>query len=106
MEDQPSKDYCPLGKYKVHCRFLEDAIYALLISQRFKSVYLKRNGNCLDAYMVPDNKGREFMLFVLDELPSLLQRYGIEFEWACPHSAKATRQYYPEIYTFLMRKKK
>lgn len=98
MIENPNSTFCPLQNYKDRCRFLEESIYALLIGQRFKSVYIFRNGETLDAFMVPDNKGREFMLFLLDELPDLLRRYGIEFQGVTPHSVKNTKAYYPEIY--------
>jgi hypothetical protein len=77
--------------------------YLAILRQRFPGVVLRDDlgapgpgvGPVLDVFCVPDGQEADFMQFVLDDMPDLLEASGLPFVALVPHSESATREFYP-----------
>jgi hypothetical protein len=73
--------------------------YQEALRARFPTVHarVKREGSqvVVEAFSVPDGQSREFMRYILDELPALLK--GMAYLPITPYSENATRKYFPEV---------
>jgi hypothetical protein len=51
-----------------------------------------------DVFLIPDRENKNFIRFAIDELPALREGARLPEAHLIPHSASATRKYYPEIF--------
>ena len=73
--------------------------YQSIISERFSGIQVRVHGDMVEAFFVPDLKGREFMKFVLDELPDILwDEYDLDFTGIIPHGVENTIKYFPALF--------
>ena len=76
-------------------------VYKRLIKTKFPTVYVRmfmHNGTQLiEAFNVPDDSKKNFMIFILGELSNMLEKEGLPFIGIMPYSVTNTKKYFPEL---------
>lgn len=79
--------------------------YEAVLRQRFPGVVVREDDapgmpsarTVLDVFLIPDERGREFMEFVRRELPAELAKKDLPAVAIVPHGVAATLEHYPEV---------